>query len=553
MEEFLNGASYEQPDDRPVGRCLSSFWFAGANLGNTLTETVHMIFNGYKANNYTKLTASDCFNDYYGYPTNVLNSRRNLILIVQQPVAPMNMTDCGYDGRPWNGSSVLGIDYNNMPTYGSDGTKRMKPLLQNETWNIREYGIYNLDLNVQACWSETTKVQPCQLQFMSYNLVTVVVCNLIKFICMCTTVYHLWNLDQPILATVGDAVQCFLEHSDDKTKGYCLIGLEDIRQHKWGGKFSTDIYLECYNRESKSRLYSATAHWRWWSTMMLCTTYIVVGFVLWKLSVDISSYDLGYEMTMPFGFADSHMVLGLDGKSGFKLIIDIIVANSVQLALSATYFLYNSLYTAQCAALEWTSYIKGRPKSLRVTWPRGQQRSTYYLQLPYRYGITLIILQALMHFLLSQSIFLARLQYYDSFGAPLDIDQSFTDVGVSPRAALTTCLVGLVLVLAQILHAYRPLDNRIPIHGNQSAVISAMCHPDTDPGPDDLNSDSDLSPSASEVSSIALKPLMWGVTRQPVEETGSGLERVQSLWEGAGHCSFTTKTVELPQVGKYYR
>lgn len=62
-----------------------------------------------------------------------------------------------------------------------------------------------------------------------------------------------------------------------------------------------------------------------------------------------------------------------------------------------------------------------------VTYPKGQQRSTYYLQLPYRYVIPLMILLVAMHFLTSQSIFLARLQYWDWTGGI--ISQGFYDKG----------------------------------------------------------------------------------------------------------------------------
>jgi hypothetical protein len=48
-----------------------------------------------------------------------------------------------------------------------------------------------------------------------------------------------------------------------------------------------------------------------------------------------------------------------------------------------------------------------RQNGLRVsTNPRGAQRSTYFLQLPYRFGIPIIVATSVLHWLLSQSIFL---------------------------------------------------------------------------------------------------------------------------------------------------
>lgn len=252
-------------------------------------------------------------------------------------------------------------------------------------------------------------------------------------------------------------------------------------------------------------------------------------------------------MKLKFGQVDSGMILDLDGASGIGLIQDVLVANSFQLALSTTYFLYNSLYTAQCAALEWASFACGKRKSLRVTWPRGLQQSTYYLQLPWRYGVPLTGLLILMHFLISQSIFLARLIYIDSEG--FESSMSFTDVGFSPPAILTSCCVGLGLILAQVAHACRPLENHIPIHGNKSAVISAMCHPDTKKS----IAMRKRSSSIREATNLATQPLMWGVTEMPSQHQDDEMVYSDSLDQTAGHCTFSADVVELPQIGKRYQ
>jgi hypothetical protein len=53
---------------------------------------------------------------------------------------------------------------------------------------------------------------------------------------------------------------------------------------------------------------------------------------------------------------------------------------------------------------------------LRVTEPRGLQRSTYYLQLPYLYAILLLIVSTLLHQLVSQNIFIAHIAVYERRG-----------------------------------------------------------------------------------------------------------------------------------------
>lgn len=281
--------------------------------------------------------------------------------------------------------------------------------------------------------------------------------------------------------------------------------------------------------------------------MILCTLYLIIGFVLFSLSFQMSAYSVSAAMKLKFGQVDSGMILNIDGASGIGLIQDVLVANSFQLALSTTYFLYNSLYTAQYAALEWSSFARGKRRSLRVTWPRGLQRSTYYLQLPWRYGIPLTALLILMHFLISQSIFLARLIYIDSEGA--ESSMSFTDVGFSPPAILTSCCVGLGLILAQVVHACRPLENLIPIHGNKSTVISAMCHPENRTSTK-LRKQSSVIQEATE---LATQPLMWGVTEVPPQDRNNEASTSDGSIQSAGHCTFSADVVELPQIGRTYR
>lgn len=74
-----------------------------------------------------------------------------------------------------------------------------------------------------------------------------------------------------------------------------------------------------------------------------------------------------------------------------------------------SYFVYNSLYTRLCAEKEWCSYGTDY-YSLRVTIPQGQQRSKYRLQLPYRYSIPLIVVSIVLHWLVSNALYVFVLE-----------------------------------------------------------------------------------------------------------------------------------------------
>ena len=93
----------------------------------------------------------------------------------------------------------------------------------------------------------------------------------------------------------------------------------------------------------------------------------------------------------------------------------ILTANLPQTILSFLYLTYNSLFTCMLSGHEW-SLFSHHHRTLRVTSPRPGQRSTYWLQIPYTYAIPLMTLSGLLHWLTSQSIFLAKVDVWKPFG-----------------------------------------------------------------------------------------------------------------------------------------
>lgn len=63
------------------------------------------------------------------------------------------------------------------------------------------------------------------------------------------------------------------------------------------------------------------------------------------------------------------------------LVSMVLISNLPQLILSLLYAALNGIWTAMLVGVEWNSY-GSRHKSLRTTYPVGQQRKTYWLSLP---------------------------------------------------------------------------------------------------------------------------------------------------------------------------
>jgi hypothetical protein len=72
------------------------------------------------------------------------------------------------------------------------------------------------------------------------------------------------------------------------------------------------------------------------------------------------------------------------------------LVNMPQVLVSFMNVLYNGLFTAIMLLREWNSFSQHR-KALRVTAPVGEQKSKYYLTIPYRYAIPLAILTGTFH------------------------------------------------------------------------------------------------------------------------------------------------------------
>jgi hypothetical protein len=132
----------------------------------------------------------------------------------------------------------------------------------------------------------------------------------------------------------------------------------------------------------------------------------------------------------------------------------------------------------------------------------------------------LTTISGVLHWLLSQSLFLVLLEIRDKNGNII-ASESTSTVGYSNLSLLvfaTTYLATLFVVLALQL---RKTTLRIPPAAHCSLVISAACHPP--PGDEDAQ----------------LKMVQWGVVRK-------------RFGAGVGHCSFTSEEVSPPESGKQY-
>jgi hypothetical protein len=102
--------------------------------------------------------------------------------------------------------------------------------------------------------------------------------------------------------------------------------------------------------------------------------------------------------------------------------------------ISLLYLAYNAKLTCQFVSEEWAGFVKDR-KFVRVSHPQGMQRSSYFVSLPWKYGVPLLISNTTLHWLVSQSIFLVSTTCYMADDVEDNVD-TFTTVGYSSQATL---------------------------------------------------------------------------------------------------------------------
>jgi hypothetical protein len=201
------------------------------------------------------------------------------------------------------------------------------------------------------------------------------------------------------------------------------------------------------------------------------------------------------------------------------VLFNTFLANLPQACLSISYFALNRLCTSLCFAREWNSHAEKR-RGLRVTNPSGDQRNSYFLQLPYRWAIPLTSMSGLLHWLLSQSVFFVRYDIRDRSGALIP-SLSKSTCGYSSLSLLVFSMASLTLLVSVLLLFHRSIVYRIPPADHCSLAISAACHPPPD----------DIEPH--------LKAVQWGVVRN---RYGGDIS----------HCSITSEEVAGPESGELY-
>ncbi|KAF2819941.1 hypothetical protein CC86DRAFT_334158 [Ophiobolus disseminans] len=245
---------------------------------------------------------------------------------------------------------------------------------------------------------------------------------------------------------------------------------------------------------------------------------IVQGFLTQNKYYEQVSFSSIWELG--FGTARHEEIISWNqSRNGsFGFFANIMVANVWQVLVSMLYLIFNAILSCQLLAAEWGQYGYER-KTLRVSHPKGIQRGSYFISMPLRYGLPIIALFAILHWLISQSAFVIRVLQFDINGTPVP---GFTMAGFSIMPCITALTLGILCLAGYLTtslcrkYTYVP---GMPFVSTCSLAISANCH------------------RAALDKDVHLLPLQWGV----YEVAGDP--------ENVAKCAFTTSIhVRAPDV-----
>lgn len=355
------------------------------------------------------------------------------------------------------------------------------------------------------------------LQYNAYIMLAVVVFSVTKVLAIAALVFTHPKGD--FLRTIGDAVTSFLKDQDTTTKDMCLVSSAQIRKHGFGIIYGPQIFTD-----SRPRWWTGANTTEFFSTVGISAGFAITLSATLYWAIDETS-GTAFESGLGRPNIQSLASLRPDDAGSSTIVPTILTANIPQLGFSLLYVFYTNIWGKLLIAYEFDRLTREK-KGLRISEkPYGRQRASHFFTLPTRYALPLMASSAVLHYLCSQSLFMAR---FDGMrDGAIDPQDQMVRLGYSATGMIALIAVNFAMTVAAICIAgFRRLSTGLG-EMSMSAVISAACHlARTEPEP-------------------WLKEVQWGdVTDGNDDDEDSQTVR---------HCAFTSLTTQRPKVNRLYR
>ncbi|KAL0939685.1 uncharacterized protein CTRU02_206295 [Colletotrichum truncatum] len=254
-------------------------------------------------------------------------------------------------------------------------------------------------------------------------------------------------------------------------------------------------------------------------------------------------------------------------KASFASLV--VLVNTPQILFSALYFLYNALLSSFLQASDWNDFSREH-QTLRVTRPeRGLnslQRSAYWLQIPPKYAIPLLLFGGTSHWLISQAFFLSKISFFSYQGKPAtslgrmgfgrensDRDGELLVANYSSLYLMLSLILAVLALVALFLISRVRLAGNMVLQSGCSVAIAAACqHAQRRGEKQALNKSGNYDYQETEETGGCgeneadewTQPLMWGEIKRTVRGVTGSEER---LFVG-----LTAGLAEEPVAGRMY-
>ncbi|PVI07420.1 hypothetical protein DM02DRAFT_666754 [Periconia macrospinosa] len=376
----------------------------------------------------------------------------------------------------------------------------------------------------------------------------------IKLFCLLYT----WKEQQETpIVTTGDAIASFLESSCENSAGMCLLSQEEvIRELELTRDDPTSTAMPTFKVFQAIQL-------RYNHSVSFSRQVIYIS--LFALTILLSGYgfnvtktyfrkifidnDLRSLWSMGLGKLHSHSVTTStlcdpiysrfpfpdNGwrrcTANFGDASVVVSGNIPSLAVSGIYLCLNYQLTLMVQLRDWTRFASRR-QALRVSNPEpdSDQISTYWLSLPHRYSIPLLLASASWGWLVSQTLFILRYEIYDEILLELhptfgSVHEKSLALGFSAIGIVYSIGFGLIIFCVSVAIGFCKCAPGMPLGPSNSLVIAAACHP----------------PERDR--HAARKLVKWGAIPEGSAESNNMLH----------HCTITSQRVEYPVEGRWYK
>ena len=209
----------------------------------------------------------------------------------------------------------------------------------------------------------------------------------------------------------------------------------------------------------------------WWITAIAVTT---IGTYLWysvagglSISDRMKRFGLGTEDPA------TSLVSGATGRpfqEGVSFPVQVIMANLPQVWSTIAYLTWNNQITRIWLEKEWRSFYRShqRPRVSINSREPGIQ-SARWLQLPYWVTVLLMSISVLLHWLVSQTLFVVEIYFSEATLA------SVFHLHYSPLAIISVGTMAMVLVFGITFYYFIPIRTWMPLMAGSTRVVFDSC------------------------------------------------------------------------------